>query len=242
VHFGALEEPQLNSGTHATTARHPARPQCPKFNADAPVRALRRRFMGLLRRAARDLLTCPVLHLDVENARCRGRTRGSTWARGSAVRVVDARVLRGVAIVLRACAAGRGRTISARAAVGVDGAIASGVAHVRDVARRRATTKAGRLRRAIGIGEALVVRAPPNPDEWLLRETAAVRPGVAVGVRRAGTAVNVEVLSIPSRIDTAGVERAALRGARRTRGLMGDGNLPVEGLVDGYPENGSRVR
>jgi hypothetical protein len=138
-----------------------------------------------------------------------------------AVRIANARVRCGMAVIRAQffAAPPRGRAITAGAAVRVDDAIASRDTNVRAVVGRRATAKARRPRRTIGVGEALVVRTPAGPDQACKWEAAAVCSASAIGVGRAGGG--------SGGVGLAGRSRATLRGAARTRGPMVEGNLGV---------------
>jgi hypothetical protein len=143
----------------------------------------------------------PPVVLRVVSARVRRirRRRRHPRVRRSAVRIVDAQVRRRMAIKEGRTVASvhgsvcldqvRGRAITARAAIRVDGAIASKVTSVRAVVRRRITAEARGSRTTIRVGEALVVRTPAGPDLASIREAPAVDAGGALGVRRAASGI-----------------------------------------------------
>jgi hypothetical protein len=185
-----------------------------------------RRSTAGSRRATNELMAPPALRLRIISAGCEGTPAPVC---GWAVRVVDARVRCGMAIVgARSAALGRGRAITAGAAIGVDGAIASnGGTSVRAVVGSRAAAKAGRLRRALRVGESLVVRTPAGPDYALLWEATAVRSVTALRVRRAGAHAVDAGRSYSGRVRLAGRSRTPLHGAARSRGPMVEWNLRV---------------
>jgi hypothetical protein len=121
----------------------------------------------------------------------------------------------------------RRRAITARAAIGVHGAIASNVTNIRAVVRGRLTANAGRVRPTIRVGEALVVRTSAGADQAFKGEAAAVH---SVRALRVGGAAG----SDPRRVGLACANRGdarrsgtSLRRATRRRGPVVERNLRI---------------
>jgi hypothetical protein len=121
----------------------------------------------------------------------------------------------------------RGRAISPRAAIRVDGAIACNVTNVRSAVCGRATAQARCLRSTIRVGKAFVVVTPVGPDDALIRVAATVHSGPALAVGRACCSVLDRAHRAQGRragwVGLAG-RSTALRGAARSRGPVVERN------------------
>ena len=173
------------------------------------------------RRAANELSAGPVLRLHVVGAGRGGWTRIGARVHGRAVRVVDARVRRRMAIVGdRPFAALGGGAIAASATVRIENAIASGYADVRARVGGRAAAQARGPRGTLRIGRALVVRTPARPDQASKGKATTVESAGALGIRSATNGLS-------GAVRLARRCRTALRGAARRLGPMVDGDLRV---------------